>query len=106
MEQMNEKQLAEQFASAMAEVPPLPDHLFGAITRKIDHRKIIMRSAWAAAASIIIAVSAFTVYRASAPAVASNAEISDEIASISTYFSSDDLQDDDNATLENVLYQE
>ena len=101
MDQMNEKPLPENFARAMADVPPLPGHVYGAIARKINRGKIIMRSVWAAAASLIIVVSAFTAFRVSAPQETSNAEISDEVACINDYFNSDDLQDDDNATYEN-----
>jgi hypothetical protein len=104
MDQMNEKQLPEKFTSAFADVPPLPEHLYGVITRKIIRRKIFVRSVWTAAASILIMVSAFTAYRTSLPRAAYNPEIADELASISSYYNNGDNDDNDDSNYENVLY--
>jgi hypothetical protein len=104
MEQTNEKQLPEKFTNAFADVPPLPEHLYGVITGKILRRKVFVRSVWAAAASILITVSAFTAYRTSLPRTAYNPEIAEELVSISSYYNSGDIGDNDDSNYENVLY--
>jgi hypothetical protein len=104
MEQTNEKQLPETFNSAFADVPPLPEQLYGVITRKILRRKIVARSVWTAAASILVMISAFAVYHISLPRAAYNPEIADELASISSYYNSGDFGDNDDSNYENVLY--
>jgi hypothetical protein len=104
MEQMNEKQLPEKFTSALADVPPLPGHLYDVISRKILRRKIFVRSAWAAAASILITVSALTAYRTTLPREAYNPEIADELASISSYYNNGDIGDNDDSNYENVIF--
>jgi hypothetical protein len=104
MDQTNEKQLPEKFTSAFADVPPLPGHLFGVITGKIIRRKIFTRSVWAAAASLLITVSALTAYRTTLPREAYNPEIADELASISSYYNTGDIGDNDDSNYENVLY--
>jgi hypothetical protein len=104
MEQMNEKQLPEKFSSGFADVPPLPGHLYGAISRKIIRRTIFTRSVWAAAASLLITVFALTAYRTALPREAYNPEIADELASISSYYNSGDIGDNDDSNYENVLY--
>lgn len=104
MELNSENRLPETFVGQLSDIPPLPGHLYAGVMRKIGRRKVLARTLWAAAASVLIAVSLFTTYRSTAPREAYNPEISDEISCISSYFNSDDLQDDDNATYENVLY--
>ena len=104
MDQMNEKPLPEKFTKAFTDVPSLPEHLYGVITRKIIRRKIFVRSVWAAAASLFITVAALTAYRTTLPREAYNPEIADELASISSYYNTGDIGDNDDSNYENVLY--
>jgi hypothetical protein len=105
MHRNTEIRLSEKVIAALGDVPPLPGHLYGAMMKKIDGKKALTRSLWALAASLLIAVIPLTVFRATAPYSAYNSEVAEELASISSYYTGDGIQYDDESNYENVLYQ-
>jgi hypothetical protein len=54
------------FVGALAETPPVPEDLFGAVTGRINNRRRLIRGVWAMAACLFLAVG-FGGYRALSP---------------------------------------
>ena len=107
MDQTNEKQLPEKFNSAFADVPPLPEQLYGKITQKIARRTLLARSVWAVAASLIIAVSSLTAYRMTMPHGPGSPDAAEVLNTVSSYYNSSVYQADEKSYVgyEEVLYQ-
>jgi hypothetical protein len=108
MEQMQENQLPRRAFEQLAEIPPLPSHLYGTIIGKINRRKIVARSVFGIAASVLVAVSAFTVTRFASPGASYSAEVADELSGVNSYINSDVYQANSNSYgyYDEVLYQE
>lgn len=108
MDQMNEKQLPEKFNSAFADVPPLPEQLFGVVMRKIARRTLLMRSVWAVAASLLITLSSLTVYRVTMLHGSGSPDADEVLNTVSSYYNSSVYQEDEKSYdgYEEVLYQE
>jgi hypothetical protein len=108
MEQTSENRLPRQFIDALADIPSLPRHLYSNVKRKLDAKLLVVRSAWALAASILIAISAFQAVHLSASHNTYVAEAADELSGVSSYINSDVYRENDNsyAFYEEVLYKE
>jgi hypothetical protein len=108
----DEDQLPARFAGAFADIPELPDHLYGGVRQGIDRKTTVRRTAWAVAASLVVMVTAFSAAHRfgpqDAPLAASVADVSEELNTVDSYINSNVYKEDDDsyAYYEETLYQE
>jgi hypothetical protein len=88
-----QENLPEKFADAMLDIPVMPGHIYASVTGKIRRKKILLRTVWAAAASVIISISAFGVSRISAGNVSCPLEVTEELSTVGSYFNGDTYQE-------------
>ncbi len=110
MEQITNNQLPKRAFEALADIPPVPVYLYGAIMRKIDRRRMLVRAVFSVAASVLIAVSAFTVttYRISTQRASYAPEVAEELQGVNNYINNDVYRENANSYgyYDEVLYQE
>jgi len=108
METSLEKPLSKNAIAALENIPPLPSYLYSAVIGKINRNKTITRAVFGMAASVLVAVSAFTVTQvANAPASYST-EVAEELTGVNSYINSDVYKANGNSYgyYEEVLYQD
>jgi hypothetical protein len=108
MDQNNEMSLPEKFIDELGNVPALPLHLYAGIRRGIDRKRAVLRTVWAAAASLLIMVTAFQAIHLVHPQNIYVPEAAEELTSVNRYFNSEVYTTDENsyAYYEETLYQE
>jgi hypothetical protein len=108
MDQLSEKQMPRAALDQLASIPPLPENLYGGVIRRINRRRAAGRVVFGLAASLLIAVSAFTAMRLSTSRAPYSAEIADDLNGVNTYFNSNVYRENSNSYsyYEEVLYQE
>lgn len=108
MEQNFENQMPRAALDQLASIPPLPENLYGAVIRRINRRRAVERTLFGLAASLLIAVSAFTALRLSPSRASYSAEIAEDLNGVNTYINSDVYRENSNSYgyYEEVLYQE
>jgi hypothetical protein len=87
-----QENLPEKFTDAMLDIPAMPGHIYASVTRKIRRKKILLRTVWAAAASVLITISAFGVGRISAGG-SCPLEVTEELSSVGSYFNGDTYEE-------------
>ncbi len=110
MEQNTDNQLPARAFEALTDIPPIPVHVYGAVMRNIGRRRILVRAVFSVAASVLIAVSAFTVtaYRMSTQRAPYAPEVAEELQGVNSYINNDVYRENANSYgyYEEVLYQE
>ena len=108
MDQLSEKQMPRAALDQLTSIPPLPENLYGAVIRRINGRRAAGRAVFGLAASLVIAVSAFTAMHLSTSRAAYSAEIAEDLNGANTYFNSDVYRENSNSYgyYEEVLYQQ
>ncbi len=108
MDQSNENPIPGLVLQALADIPPLPPHLYGAIIWKINRKRALVRFAFGLAASLLIAVSTFTVVRLTMTPASYSADVAEELNGVNSYFNGDVYRENSNSYgyYEETSYQE
>ncbi len=110
MEHDTHIQLSKRAVEALANIPPAPSYLFDAVMRQIDRKKILMRALFSVAATVIIAVTAFSVtaYRMTTQRASYSPEVAADLQRASNYYNNDVCKENANSYeyYQEVLYQE
>jgi hypothetical protein len=96
--------LLPEIKTALADIPVIPPEIYPAISKKIKRQQIVTRSVWALAACLCLAFSAQFFSGINRQPVAFAAETIDELASVNTYYNSEEDKGIIDSDLENILY--
>jgi hypothetical protein len=91
MEQQDD--LPEKFTQAIMDIPAMPVYLYASVQERIRRKKVLLRTVWAAAASVLLTVSAFGVSRISSQNGACPLEVTEELTSVGSYFNGETYQE-------------
>ena len=108
MEQVIDNPLPRRALEELGDIPPLPPHLYGVIIAKINRKRAVVRFAFAAAASLLVAASTFTAVHVIKAPAAYSAEVADHLSGVNSYFNGDVYKTNSNSYgyYEEVMYQE
>ena len=103
-----DEKLPDKFVRELADVPPMPSHLYALARRRIVRKKIVMRTVWAVAASLVIMITGLEAVRLTRPHNEYVPEVAEELSAVNSYINSDVYKENDNsyAYYEETLYQE
>jgi hypothetical protein len=110
MDNNAENLLPKKFIDELTDIPSVPQDLYAGIIHRIDRKRVMLRTVWAIAASLVVMVTAFQGTRLMQPQTQSTsiAEAAEELSNVNSYFNSEVYKEDDNsyAYYEETLYQE
>jgi hypothetical protein len=108
MEPSLEKPLSQNAIAALGDIPPLPSNVYGAVIGRINRGRTINRAVFGMAASVLVAVSAFTVMHVTNTPASYSTEVAEELTGVNSYINSDVYKANGNSYsyYEEVLYQD
>lgn len=84
----------KRFHEALGAVPPLPDGLYGAVAAGVHRKKIVRSSLLAAAAAVVLTITAFQYLHAPSVAQTTSPDVLDELQYVGEFLNGDNVSDD------------